>query len=201
MYRLVDTWLHEVAEDVEPSHEVVVEALEEWIVEYPGRLRNSAHGAPHDERAIEMPVHREDGVGVRTIAVPNVRQDMPGGHHASPVLSALSQVRKIMDLEACIKRFDPVASLARNDKIVCHAREKVRMDHGRVGVGGEKENEKVLVDDIERNLPLAHRPVDERFDVIERVVEHELVSRSRRDRSERNERIRCNLRIVRNGSE
>lgn len=74
------------------------------------------------------------------------------------------------------------------------------MGDRRVARRRKEENEEVLVDRIERHLPLAHRPVNERPHMVLGVVEHELVARARGDCRKRDERVRGDTPVVRRES-
>ncbi len=104
-------------------------------------------------------------------------------------LGLLVDIGDLLDVELGRERSDRVGDHWGEREIVGDAAQVFRIGDCGVALGREKEDEKLLVDHVERRLAAAYGPVDERLDVIVRVVEQELVAGAYGNRRESDERI------------
>ena len=74
MYRRVVQLVADVAVDVESRHQQVVDALEQRVADEHHGLRPLAEQALHHRGAVEVAEHRERGVRVAAVAVPQQLQ-------------------------------------------------------------------------------------------------------------------------------
>jgi hypothetical protein len=147
----------------------VDQTLEQRIVEDEQRFRQVAHRALRDDSVVEVPEYGEQRIRVMAIAVPDVRNRVAGraqlARLVGPELGLAMRDEALEERDSVEDRHIASPYPGQDQQILGPPCILCRHHHP-IGVGFQKEYEKLLLDRVDRNAAVAHRPLDECADFI-----------------------------------
>ena len=186
----------DVPEDVEARHQVVVDAFQNGIIDHPGGLRASSSEALQDSGVVVVPEDGEQRVRIAPIPIPDPFQGRAAPVGVGGCDETLPQIQ-IAGLFATVgepqlPREDSAPVLRGKFEEGLGVGKKIGLSDRRVMIRIQEGDEKVILDHVHGDLPMANRTADESHHEVLGVVEEELVAAPRGDLVEGHEGV-CSL--------